>query len=85
VIGEPEYEVGAFLRNPFPHILRFTNPEKVVARRVTQFSEVLGFDKERLLGWGFAQAVLAGWWSFEEYSEDWEAWIACARIMTELM
>jgi len=85
VIGEPAYEVGAWLRNPFPHILRFDNLQGVIARRIDQFSEVLGFDKKRLRGWGFAQAVLAGWWSYEEDGEDWDVWIELARVLAELL
>jgi len=85
VIGEPAYEVGAWLRNPFPHILRFENPQSAITRRVEQFSEVLGFDKKRLQGWGFAQAVLAGWWSYEDDGDDWDVWIELARILAELV
>jgi streptomycin 6-kinase len=85
VIGESAYEVGAWLRNPFPHILQFENPKAIVVRRVKQFREALGFDEERLLRWGFAQAVLAGWWSFEEHSDHWQGWIELAEIFGELL
>jgi streptomycin 6-kinase len=85
VIGEPAYEVGAWLRNPFPHILRFENPEAIIVRRVKRFTEALGFNTERLLGWGFAQAVLAGWWSFEEHDDHWLRWIDVAGILVQLL
>lgn len=32
-IGEPEYETGAWLRNPFPALLKWTDARKVVKRR----------------------------------------------------
>jgi len=85
VIGEPEYEVGAWLRNPFPHILKFENPKQVMARRVEQFSESLGFDRDRLKAWGFAQAVLSGWWGYEDHGDDWDSCIELSRIMAELL
>jgi streptomycin 6-kinase len=85
VIGEPEYEVGAWLRNPFPHILRFENPRQIISRRVRQFCEILGFDRDRLLGWGFAQVVLAGWWAYEDNGDDLNDWINLAGLMAKMI
>jgi streptomycin 6-kinase len=85
VIGERAYEVGAWLRNPFPHILRFEDPQAIIVRRVRQFNKALGFNEERLLGWGLAQAVLAGWWSFEEHDDQWQSWIELAEIFAQLL
>ena len=51
VIGEREYEIGAWLRNPFPDILNESRPSKIIARRIDQFAEILGFDRQRLIGW----------------------------------
>ena len=85
VIGEREYEVGAWLRNPFPHILQLENPQAVITRRVRQFNQALGFDEKRILGWGFAQAVLAGWWSFEEHDDHWLRWMDVAEILVQLL
>lgn len=84
VVGEPAYEVGAFLRNPLPRILGMTQPERMLARRVAQLAEELGFDRARLVGWGVAQAVLAAWWSFEDHGHGWEEWIACAELLAAL-
>jgi streptomycin 6-kinase len=64
VVGEAEYEVGAFLRNPLPELLRRAHPEKVLRRRVDGFVERLGLDRGRVLSWNFAQAVLAAWWAY---------------------
>jgi streptomycin 6-kinase len=81
VIGEPAYETGAWLRNPFPELLEWPNPGKVIARRADQFSMELDFDRERILGWGAYQAVLAAWWSYEDGDRDWEKWIATAELI----
>jgi streptomycin 6-kinase len=64
VVGEAEYEVGAFLRNPLPELLRGTHPEKVLHRRVQGFVEHLGLDRGRVVLWNFAQAVLSAWWAY---------------------
>jgi len=84
LVGEPAYEVGALLRNPMPQLLAEPQPERVLARRVYQLAEELGFDRERLLGWGVAQAVLSAWWSFEDHGHGWEWGIACAELLTML-
>jgi streptomycin 6-kinase len=79
VVGEPAYEVGALLRNPVPRLLNHTQPGRLLARRVDQLAEALGFDRRRLWGWGVAQAVLAAWWSYEDATGGWARWIACAE------
>jgi streptomycin 6-kinase len=81
VIGEPAYEVGAFLRNPMPSLLDRPNLEQVLARRIQLFSETLGLDPIRLRGWGFAQAVLAAVWSIEDHESGWEQWVAVANAL----
>jgi len=84
VVGEPAYEVGALLRNPIPGLLAELAPGRVLVRRVDQLTEELGFDKERIVGWGLAQAVLSAWWNFEDLGYGWEWGIACARLLVEL-
>ena len=81
VVGEAEYEVGAFLRN---RLFLGPRPGRLLARRVDQFVEELGFDRERVLGWSLAQAVLSAWWSFEDRGHVWGEAIACAELLAEL-
>jgi streptomycin 6-kinase len=85
VIGPPEYEVGAFLRNPMPRILENPDLSRVLARRVDRFSELLSVRRERLIAWGGAQAVLAACWAVEgDPGRGWEPWIAVARALLAL-
>jgi streptomycin 6-kinase len=65
VLGEPEYEVGAALRNPWGRPDLFANPF-VIERRVAILARTLRFDEERLLSWAFAQAVLSALWDIED-------------------
>lgn len=81
LIGEPAYEVGALLRNPMPQLLSRPNVVRVLMRRADQLSEELGLDRERVIGWGLAQAVLAAAWSLEDQGHGWEPWISCAEIL----
>ncbi len=66
VIGEPAYEVGAFLRNPIPQLLQQPDVSAIVRQRISALSSMLKLDKERVTHWSFVQAVLAACWSLEE-------------------
>ena len=81
VIGEREFEIGALLRNPFPAILGWPDAALRTRRRVDQLSAALGFDRQRLQAWAFAQAVLSAWWAFEDHGRGWEPHLAAARLL----
>ena len=81
LVGEPEYEVRVFLRNC---LLSKPQPERVLVRRVDQFTDELGFERERILGWGLAQAVLSAWWSIEDGGQAWDEAIACAELFVNV-
>ncbi len=77
LVAEAEYEVGAFTRNRWPgsYGLPAGNPPPVVDkaalkrqldRRLAIFHEMLGFDRQRMLQWCMAQAMLSAWWTYEE-------------------
>jgi streptomycin 6-kinase len=62
VLGDPGYEVGAVLYNPFggdEPVL------KLLPARVEQFADGLGQPVERIVAWGFVQAVLSEVWDAE--------------------
>jgi streptomycin 6-kinase len=81
LVGEPAYETGALLRNPFPQILSMPEPRAILARRTDQLTELLGFDRQRVEGWAFAQAVLSAWWEIEDHGGDAGQWIAVAELL----
>ncbi len=83
VIGEPCYEIGAFLRNPMPEIIARDGIMDVMKKRVSLFSELTGHDCERIRGWGFCQAVLSAIWSLEDHGTGWETGIRVAEALTE--
>jgi len=80
LVGEPAYEVGALLRNPldssdWPHL----RPQ--LQRRLDILAETLELDRQRLQGWGMAQAVLAACWEMEDGTHNSEHWIAIAQAL----
>jgi streptomycin 6-kinase len=84
VVGDPAYEIAAWLRNPTPHLLSEPDPRRILARRIDQFVEELGFERERILGWGLAHAVLSACWSIEDHGQGWEPAIRVAEILAEM-
>ena len=66
VIGEPAYEVAAFIRNPMPDLLNIQDPEEIIQRRIAMFSDLLNVPKTRIADWCFVQAVLAWFWALED-------------------
>ncbi|MGB9753973.1 aminoglycoside phosphotransferase family protein [Roseiflexus castenholzii] len=80
VVGEPAYEVGALLRNP-PSWRTPAELERLMARRIDLLAETLGFERERIAGWGLAQAVLSAWWSYKDHGHGWDEAIACAEAL----
>jgi len=84
VVGEPEYDVGALLRNPSPEIATRPGLRQVLARRIDQLAEELGFDKTRLRDWSLAQAVLSAWWSYEDHGSGWDVSIAIAENLAAI-
>jgi len=84
LVGEPAYEVGAFLRNRLP--LPLPNPEagRITARRIDGFAAALGIDRARLRGWALSQAVLSAWWSLEDHGHGWEPMIGLARLVAAI-
>jgi streptomycin 6-kinase len=81
VVGEPAYEIGALLRNPTDELML---DQRVQARRVDQLAEALQLDRERILGWGIAQAVLSAWWMYEGHGHGWEPTVELAQLLNEL-
>lgn len=65
IIGEREFEIGAFLRNPLC-VVEDPQETKEIARNLDLIIELTGFDHQRVLSWCIIQAVLCVCW----YCED---------------
>lgn len=65
LVGDPGYEVGAFLYNALPDSP--ADARRAVERRVDVLAEELGFERGRVIGWGIFQAVLSSWWTYEDH------------------
>lgn len=84
LIGEPAYEVGALLRNPWPQLLNMPQPGRILARRIDQLAEELGLDRRRVRDWGLAQAVLSLWWGIEDSDDFSDFMLICAELLAAI-
>ncbi len=87
VVGEPTFEVGAFFHNPWPQLEKRGHLRTLLHRRVAILSERLGFDRERVRGWGLMYCVLSAWWSYDEVTDTLDEWawrsLGCAAALAE--
>lgn len=81
VIGPPEYECGAFLRNPIPQVGTQAGLKKILTKRIEVFAEMLEFDKQIILSWAYSQAILASVWCLDMRSDDWRVFLTCAEAL----
>jgi streptomycin 6-kinase len=65
IIGESAFETGAALRNPTEDVRYFASPG-IIDRRVKIMCPMMGWPRDRVLRWCFAQAVLSAIWSLED-------------------
>jgi streptomycin 6-kinase len=63
LVGDPGYDVGAWLYNPLAPCHQDGALLALVPRRVEQLADGLGQPLERVAGWGFVQAVLSAVWT----------------------
>jgi streptomycin 6-kinase len=84
VVGDPAYEAGAWLRNPVTAIQAGDISEVLLARRVDHFVNELSFERSRVIGWAFAQALLAACWSFEDGDKNGDLFLAWADLLSKL-
>ena len=66
VIGEPAYEVAAFITNPMPDLINIQDSEEIIQMRIAMFSDLLNVPRTKIADWCFVQAVLAWIWALED-------------------
>jgi streptomycin 6-kinase len=67
IIGDPAFEVYAFIRNPNPQLLK---SKELISHRLQLFSKYLSIDVKRLHAWIYVQAVLEACWVMNDGSAD---------------
>ncbi|HNF36447.1 MAG TPA: aminoglycoside phosphotransferase family protein, partial [Anaerolineales bacterium] len=83
VIGPVGYEVGPLMLNPWSSISDWSRFKVRAERRVSILAERLGWEREKIINWSTAHAILSAWWSIEDNMEDANT-IQCAEIFSQL-
>lgn len=83
VIGPVGYEIGPLMLNPWIKPMDRSRFEMMSKRRVDIIRERLGWERERIIQWSLAHAVLSAWWDIED-GMDWEYSLECAKVFTEI-
>lgn len=84
VIGEPAYDVGAFIRNPMPELFKNKNLKEITLKRLDLFSQYLKIERKRLLDWSFVQAILSACWALEDKMPLWNEILEFAMLLDRL-
>jgi len=82
VIGPAGYEVGPFMMNPWMSFSDGIN-RPLIMKRINILHEHLGFERERILEWSLAHAILSAWWSIED-DTGWEYAASFAEMLASL-
>jgi streptomycin 6-kinase len=84
-VGDREFDIGPFLRNPYGELLDWPDPVNTVRLRARRLSERLGLDPSRVRAWAVVQAVDNGLWSLGNGKvSDADYDFGCARLATQL-
>ena len=83
VIGPAGYEVGPFMMNPWGSLSDGINYRLRVKRRIDILHEQLGFERERILEWSLAHAILSAWWGIED-NTGWDYAMQIAELFASL-
>jgi streptomycin 6-kinase len=83
VIGPAGYEVGPLMINPWNSFSDGINIRLRVKRRINILHEHLGFERERILEWSLAHAILSAWWGIED-NTGWESAMQFAELLADL-
>jgi streptomycin 6-kinase len=82
-VGDPVFEAGAWLRNPLQHPDQWVS-RGAVERRLAVIHAELGWSKERIARWSYAQAILSAIWCLE-VNESPDAPLAIADLLANLV
>lgn len=85
LVGDPGYETGPFINNPYGRMETWPDPARNFARRADILAERLSYPRDRIIAWGFTQAVLSAAWHVEDGSDRFGPAVARAGVLATLL
>lgn len=82
VMGSAGYEIGPLMLNPWGSLMDGNRLKVQTLRRVDIIHERLGWERERIIQWSLAHAILSAWWDFPH--GDWSYPLHCAEVFSKL-
>lgn len=83
--GDAAYDCAAMLCNPHHLIPAEPDLSALLTTRATDLADALGLDRDRVLAWGFAHAVLSEVWSVEDHGGPHGASLLVAEALAPLV
>ncbi len=84
VIGPAGYEIGPLMINPWGSLSDGVSFKAQTKRRMSILSERLGWERETILNWATAHAVLSTWWDTQPDGTGGEYSLWCAEMFSEI-
>ncbi len=73
-VGDPAFELAAYLSNPIPVLLEQDSPREIIRKRIYFFSKQLELSEKRIKDWLYVKSALCWVWSLQDNldSRYWE-------------
>ena len=84
VIGPAGYEIGPLMINPWGSLSDGISFKAQTKRRMSILSERVGWERESILNWAIAHAVLSTWWDTQPDGTGGEYSLWCAERFSEI-
>lgn len=84
LVGEREFELGAYLRNPYYDLPQNSDYPAIETRRIIQFADELGFDRERIRLWALACTIISMLWFWEDEGKVSETYLRSAELIRSI-
>ncbi len=85
VTGELAFEVGPYLGNPIPNLIRQPNLVEILRCRLRIFEGITGLDLHRLTAWSFCRTLLSAIWTIEEGDDHLDYWVEITEKIGQLV
>ena len=82
VIGPADYEIGPLMLNPWNELMDRTKFKVQTMNRVGIIRERLGWEREKIIQWALAHAVLSAWWNYPNLDGSYS--LNCAKVFSEI-
>jgi streptomycin 6-kinase len=81
-IGEAEFEVAAFLKNPKHN--RYFSDKNIINQRIAVIIKSMNLNATRIILWSYCYYVISGIWSIEDgdFKEEWFVMLSVLEDMT---